>query len=299
MRVPTMPKNSTQMIYDCARLIIVMSIISVAPMDGAKAQEPAEITFWESVRNSENAGELEAYLEAYPQGTFRDLANIRLQKLKGGSQNDGNAADASPSKIERDNIPEETKANSGSRSPKLFKLPEGKIISIYSGFEEKISSYLADEEEIYKLFAKRIDPKNLRMGSKDCLELYNSHSDLVTRIFGDQSSAADHLETLKQLKQAASNYQARSGVVKMMEMRPPSASKAALVNYAKKEFANFEIGLKKELGGFDANLSFIRENPLKLAKNERGEYEYRPLFPGIAAVQTSAKLNFPLSACGQ
>ena len=42
---------------------------------------PAEITFWESVRDSANPEELRAYLEAYPDGHFTSLARLRLKAL--------------------------------------------------------------------------------------------------------------------------------------------------------------------------------------------------------------------------
>jgi hypothetical protein len=44
--------------------------------------ESAEVTFWESVRDSKDAAEIEAYLKAYPDGQFAPLARIRLDKLK-------------------------------------------------------------------------------------------------------------------------------------------------------------------------------------------------------------------------
>ena len=40
-----------------------------------------EITFWESVRDSEDASMFEAYLEKYPEGQFRELAVALLTKL--------------------------------------------------------------------------------------------------------------------------------------------------------------------------------------------------------------------------
>jgi TPR repeat protein len=58
---------------------------------GAAAQSPqhtsrsAEIVFWESVRNSNDPAEIEAYLKAYPNGQFAPLARIRLNKLKGAA----------------------------------------------------------------------------------------------------------------------------------------------------------------------------------------------------------------------
>jgi hypothetical protein len=43
---------------------------------------PAELAFWDSVKNSKNAEDFRAYLKKYPQGEFVDLANIRLRSLE-------------------------------------------------------------------------------------------------------------------------------------------------------------------------------------------------------------------------
>lgn len=51
------------------------------PMLLAQAASP-EVTFWESVRDSDDPAELEAYLKAYPDGQFAPLARIRLQGLR-------------------------------------------------------------------------------------------------------------------------------------------------------------------------------------------------------------------------
>ncbi|MBM3530280.1 MAG: PDZ domain-containing protein [Alphaproteobacteria bacterium] len=42
----------------------------------------ADVAFWESVRNSKDPSELEAYLKSFPQGQFAPLATIRLKKLR-------------------------------------------------------------------------------------------------------------------------------------------------------------------------------------------------------------------------
>lgn len=41
-----------------------------------------ELAFWDSVRESDNPASLEAYLEKYPEGDFKTLAEIRLGELK-------------------------------------------------------------------------------------------------------------------------------------------------------------------------------------------------------------------------
>ena len=44
-------------------------------------EDEVELLFRESVRNSDNPSSLHAYLEKYPDGDFRVLAEIRLNKL--------------------------------------------------------------------------------------------------------------------------------------------------------------------------------------------------------------------------
>jgi class 3 adenylate cyclase len=44
-----------------------------------------ELSFWESVRKSDNPASLAAYLEKYPAGEFKVLAEIRLDELRAGS----------------------------------------------------------------------------------------------------------------------------------------------------------------------------------------------------------------------
>lgn len=59
---------------------------TTAPMTPSPASAPtpsaAEVSFWESVRNTRDPAELEAYLSAFPQGTFAPLARTRLQGLR-------------------------------------------------------------------------------------------------------------------------------------------------------------------------------------------------------------------------
>lgn len=48
----------------------------------AHAQSPGEIAFWESVRDSRNLAELRAYLQQYPNGTFKAIAEARIAALE-------------------------------------------------------------------------------------------------------------------------------------------------------------------------------------------------------------------------
>jgi class 3 adenylate cyclase len=49
----------------------------------APSDPDIEQTFWESVRGSDNPESLQAYLDKYPAGEFRTLAEIRLKELGG------------------------------------------------------------------------------------------------------------------------------------------------------------------------------------------------------------------------
>jgi hypothetical protein len=46
------------------------------------ADPTAEITFWNSIKDSKSAAEIKAYLDRYPNGTFSELAKIRLKALE-------------------------------------------------------------------------------------------------------------------------------------------------------------------------------------------------------------------------
>ena len=57
--------------------------IVVSPPAGAPAKEDkaVELAFWDTVKDSTDKNEIEAYLEQYPDGAFVKLANTRLQSL--------------------------------------------------------------------------------------------------------------------------------------------------------------------------------------------------------------------------
>ena len=43
-----------------------------------------ELAFWDSVKDSDDPAMFEAYLEKYPEGEFRQLAEIQIAKLRFG-----------------------------------------------------------------------------------------------------------------------------------------------------------------------------------------------------------------------
>lgn len=63
--------------------LVIIALLLMTPMTTAIAQaDTAEITFWESVEDTTDADELDAYLKAYPDGKFAPLAKIRLKRLQ-------------------------------------------------------------------------------------------------------------------------------------------------------------------------------------------------------------------------
>jgi len=63
-----------------ARLLFVACMLAAGPA-GAQTDTQAEIAFWETVRDSKNPAELQAYIDQYPNGRFVVLAKTRLAAL--------------------------------------------------------------------------------------------------------------------------------------------------------------------------------------------------------------------------
>lgn len=57
-----------------------------APVAAPQKDDTAEIAFWNSVKDSRNAGDLQAYLDSYPQGAFERLARVRMRDLRDEAQ---------------------------------------------------------------------------------------------------------------------------------------------------------------------------------------------------------------------
>jgi formylglycine-generating enzyme required for sulfatase activity len=75
-----------------------------------------ELAFWEAVKDSQDPAELQAYLDAYPQGRFASLARVRLRKLTEGEQAGGespsSAAGPDRTSRNRQSAPKSTPARS-------------------------------------------------------------------------------------------------------------------------------------------------------------------------------------------
>src|SRR6185295_490227 len=68
-----------------ARLIGLTSGDAVGSGDEVKV----EITYWESVKDSDDTTVIRSYLEKYPDGHFKELAEARLGQLKRGKKGEG------------------------------------------------------------------------------------------------------------------------------------------------------------------------------------------------------------------
>ena len=62
-------------------MLLALALILGAGAGAGHAQNAAEVAFWNRIRDSTNASELRAYLEAYPNGTFAETARARLRSL--------------------------------------------------------------------------------------------------------------------------------------------------------------------------------------------------------------------------
>lgn len=66
----------------CCALAIAAALLFHPAATLAQTDVSAEITFWNSVKDTRNPAEIVAYLNKYPNGTFASLAKIRLESLK-------------------------------------------------------------------------------------------------------------------------------------------------------------------------------------------------------------------------
>jgi carboxyl-terminal processing protease len=83
------------------------SVVGTATDSGAV---DVEMTYWNSIKDSNDPAVFEAYVAKYPNGNYVDLADIRLRKLKSGSQvasaDTGNTASGNTSTAERSTVPD-------------------------------------------------------------------------------------------------------------------------------------------------------------------------------------------------
>ena len=66
----------------CPAVSIPMGTLPNGLPIGLQLDTSAEITFWNSVKDSKNPAEIAAYLDKYPNGAFASLAKIRMESLR-------------------------------------------------------------------------------------------------------------------------------------------------------------------------------------------------------------------------
>ncbi|WP_181832605.1 SUMF1/EgtB/PvdO family nonheme iron enzyme [Bosea caraganae] len=105
-------------------------VISPAPPQSSGDQTDAfELSFWETIRNSENAAEYRAYLDAYPNGRFAGLARAREQLYR--PKPPGGPAPAAPAPVQAPAPPQTATQNQAktlrdcSFCPELALIPAG------------------------------------------------------------------------------------------------------------------------------------------------------------------------------
>jgi formylglycine-generating enzyme required for sulfatase activity len=83
-----------------------IQMAGVLPKNSA---EQFELGFWNSVKDSKQVGDYEAYLQAYPKGRFASLARTRIQQLKAAPPQAPAPAPAKPAESKPAGTPPQTK----------------------------------------------------------------------------------------------------------------------------------------------------------------------------------------------
>lgn len=68
-----------------ATLLMVILCVTIRPPAAGAQSDDADITFWNSVKDSADPDEFRAYLESFPDGRFAPLARVRIRKLSGAA----------------------------------------------------------------------------------------------------------------------------------------------------------------------------------------------------------------------
>lgn len=76
-----------------ARGLVILAVIAALWSAPLAADEAAEIAFWQTISNSSDPAEFEAYLRAFPEGNFVALARLRIKALQGSGKTEPRASD--------------------------------------------------------------------------------------------------------------------------------------------------------------------------------------------------------------
>lgn len=75
------------------------------PQQNTPQQNTAEIAFWTSVKDTKNPAEMRAYLAAFPNGLFTQLARLRLEEMEKPQQAAPRPAPPPPPVVQQTDIP--------------------------------------------------------------------------------------------------------------------------------------------------------------------------------------------------
>lgn len=84
-----------------------------------------EITFWRSIENETDATAYKAYLEAFPHGTFKHIAKLRIEKLEGTAKTKA-ASSSKPKPVKRAGASAKTKKPTVAKNLSTTKKPPTK-----------------------------------------------------------------------------------------------------------------------------------------------------------------------------
>ena len=110
---------------------------SVTPAPATSAEEEAlktEKTYWDSVKDSGDPEDIQLYLKKYPNGYFVDLANAKLDELKGGTQ----TASAQTAPDARQSI-QPAQAATPATQVAIIAMPAQKIYASTSGAQVRVA----------------------------------------------------------------------------------------------------------------------------------------------------------------
>jgi formylglycine-generating enzyme required for sulfatase activity len=97
-----------------------IQLAGVVPKNSA---EQFELAFWNSIKDSKQVSDYEAYLHAYPKGRFAALARARIQQLKAAPPQPATAPAAQPAKPADSKPPPEQARTSPKSPPQQGKAP--------------------------------------------------------------------------------------------------------------------------------------------------------------------------------
>jgi formylglycine-generating enzyme required for sulfatase activity len=93
------PQRQDKRGLDVWRELLIVGVLGAIVGEGVQAgvlpkdtAEQYELTFWDSIKDSEHASDYEAYLKAYPKGRFAPLARARAERLRAAAAKAGKAA---------------------------------------------------------------------------------------------------------------------------------------------------------------------------------------------------------------